>query len=177
MMRIHGFLRAVPALLAMLALGACGAVEHKFPPACPVPSLRPPLDEITRYNGAQDLRNMVVRARVHDVAGKCEWGDKGIVVATVQVVVDAQRGPAMTGDAISLPVFVAVIDGSAVRDEQRFYMPVVFQPNIDTVRALSKGVRMELPITPQKSAAAYNVLAGFQLSPEEVAAWRRDRQR
>jgi hypothetical protein len=36
---------------------------------------------------------------------------------------------------------------------------------------------MELPITPQKSAAAFNVLGGFQLSPEEVAAWRRDRQR
>ena len=177
MMRIHGFLRAVPALPVLLALCACGARPGQFPPACPVPARLPPLDEITRYNGAQDFRNMVVRARVRDITGKCEWGDKGFVVATVQVVVDATRGPAMTGDAISLPAFVAITDGNDVRDETRFYLPVVFDHNIDTASAVSNGVRMELPITPQKSAAAYGVVAGFQLAPEEVAAWRRDHHR
>ena len=122
-----------------------------------------------RYNGAsQDFRDLIVRAQIVDIAGKCEWGDKDVntVVATVQVVVDAARGPAMTGDAIgSATVFIAVTDGNDVRDEKRFYLPVVFDHNIDTASAVSKGVRMELPVTPQSSAAAYGLVAGFQLAP------------
>jgi hypothetical protein len=36
---------------------------------------------------------------------------------------------------------------------------------------------MEIPITPQKTAAAYGIVAGFQLTPEEIAIWRRDNPR
>jgi hypothetical protein len=74
-------------------------------------------------------------------------------------------------------LFVAVTDGGAVLDKKLFSLTVEFAPNVDTARATSPEVRMVLPVTPTKSAAAYGVLAGFQLTPEEVAAMRQSKPR
>jgi hypothetical protein len=174
-MRTH-LIRCGLILLAGIGLGSCGPAKNQFAPACPVPGLVRPLVELTRYRGAShDVRDLVVRARIADIAGKCEPGDdKNSIVTTIQVVVDATRGPAMEGNRIGLPVFVAVTDSGTILDETRFFLPVEFLNNVDSVRTGSKEVRMEIPVTPQKSGAAYNLIAGFQLTPDEVAAWRRD---
>jgi len=42
---------------------------------------------------------------------------------------------------------------------------------------VSQEIRMEIPVSPQKSGAAYGIIGGFQLDPEEVAAWRRSHSR
>jgi hypothetical protein len=161
------------------ALASCGPAQNEFAPACPVPGLVKPLSELARYRSAsQDLPDLVVRSRIVDIAGKCQKGDdKNTVVVHVQVVVDVTRGPAMQGDAIALPVFVAITDADVVQDKKLFYLPVEFPSNVDTARAASPEIRMEIPVTPQKSAAAFGVIAGFQLTPEEVAAWRRSNPR
>ena len=49
-------------------------------------------------------------------------------------------------------------------------MPVDFPRNVDRARATSKEVRMEIPVGRESPAAAYGIVAGFQLTPEEVAA-------
>jgi hypothetical protein len=171
------FLLAAPALV--FALASCGPAPNQFAPACPVPGLVKPLAELVRYRSAtHDLRDLVVRARIIDVGGKCQNGDdKNTVVAKVQVAIDVTRGPAMQGDAIGLPVFVAITDSDSIRDKQLFYLPVEFAPNVDNARAIGPEIRMEIFVTPQKTAAAYGVIAGFQLTPEEVAAWRRTNPR
>jgi hypothetical protein len=172
-------LRALALVLLATTLASCGPGKDQFAPACPVPGLVKPLAELSRYRGAStDIRELVVRARVVDITGNCEPGDNAnTVVTTAQVVVDVARGPAMQGDAISLPVFVAVTDTGAIYDKTLFWVPVQFPPNVDTARVTGKEVRMEIPISPQKSAAAYGIVAGFQLTPEEIALWRRDNPR
>jgi hypothetical protein len=172
-------IRAVPLLLIALALGSCGPAKDQFAPACPIPGLVKPLADLARYrSGAQDYRDLVIRAQITDIVGKCEPGDnKNTIVTTAQVVVDATRGPAMQGDALTLPVFVAVTDAGGVRDKTLFSLPIVFAPNVDTARATSNEIRMEIPVSPQKSGAAYGIIGGFQLTPEEVAAWRRNHPR
>jgi hypothetical protein len=174
--RWHGVV-ALPLLALILA--SCSSQRNVFAPACPVPGLVRPLAELTRYQtGSRDIRDLVVRARIIDITGKCEPGDdNGTVVTHVQVVVDVARGPGLQGDGISLPVFVAVSDAGAIRDKILFTLPVVFPRNVDTTRAAGQEIRMEVPVSAQKSGAAYGIIAGFQLSPEEVAAWRRDNAR
>ena len=49
------------------------------------------------------------------------------------------RGPAMQGDAISLPVFVAITDSGTIYDKTLFWLPVQFPPNVDTARAIGQG--------------------------------------
>jgi hypothetical protein len=163
------------ALIAFM-LGSCGPGRDQFAPACPVPGLVRPLAELARYSGdSPDIRDLVIRARIVDITGKCEPGDdKNTVVTTAQVVVDAARGPQMQGDGISLPVFVAITDSGVILDKTLFWLPVQFVHNVDTARATGREVRMEIPVTAKKSAAAYGIVAGFQLSPAEIAAWRRD---
>ncbi len=173
------WLRAAALLLIAVAPASCGPARDQFAPACPVPALVGPLANLSRYSGASpDIRDLVIRARIADITGRCEEGDNpNTVVTTAQVVVDATRGPAMQGDAISLPVFVAITDSGTILDKTLFWVPVTFVHNVDTARATGKEVRMEIPVTQQKSAAAYGIVAGFQLSPEEIAAWRRDNPR
>jgi hypothetical protein len=169
-----------PVLLA-LALTSCGLRNDQFAPACPVPGLVKPLSELARFRpGSQDIRDLVVRARIVDIVGRCEPGDDpNHIVTTVQVVTEVARGPAMQGQEYDLPVFVAVTDSTtgAILDKTLFTMPIDFQRNVDLARATSKEVRMEIPVSPTKSGAAYGIVAGFQLSPDEVAAWRRNNQR
>jgi hypothetical protein len=179
--RLIRFFGIVPPLLIALALASCGSEKNQFAPACPAPGLVKPLAELDRYRaGSQDLRDLIVRARIIDINGKCEPGDtQRTVVTTVQVVIEVVRGPAMAGLDYDLPVFVAVTDGEsgAILDKTLFTLPVEFVRNVDLARATSEDVRMEIPVTPEKSGAAYGVIAGFQLSPEEVAAWRRNNRR
>ncbi|HEX3993959.1 MAG TPA: hypothetical protein VHX39_22535 [Acetobacteraceae bacterium] len=172
-------LRTTALLLIALALASCGPKKDEFAPACPVPGLVRPLSELSRYRGSStDLRGLVVRARVVDVTGNCEPGETPDTVVThVQVLIEATRGPAMQGDSIQLPVFVAVTDSGTIYDKKLFWLPVTFTQNIDTARATSEEVRMEIPITQQKSAAVYGIIGGFQLSPEELAIWRRNNPR
>jgi hypothetical protein len=172
-------LRIAPSLLIMLAVGSCGPAKNQFAPACPVPGLLKPLSEIVRYRaGAVDIRDLVVRARIVNVTGTCEPGDNvNTIVAKAQLVVEAQRGPAMQGGAVAVPAFIAITEGDTVLDKSLFSMAIEFAPNVDTARASSREVRMEIPITAQKSGAAYGIVGGFQLTPDEVAAWRHNNAR
>ena len=172
------FLRAVSLLCAALALGACSAPRNSFAPACPVPGLVKPLAELTRYRGnSQELSDLIIRARIIDVGGKCKPGGRGTVVVTAQVVVDLTRGPAMQGLTYELPVFVAVTDSAAIRDKTEYALTVEFARNVDRARALSPEVEMELPVTNDRSAASFGIIAGFQLTPDELAAARRTYRR
>jgi len=174
--RFMRFGRPLLSLLIALTIGSCGLEKNQFPPVCPVPGLLKPLAELTRYRaGSQDLRDLIVRARIVDIVGRCQPGDDNYTVAAfAQVVVDVTRGPAMEGLTYDLPAFIAVTDSGTIRDKALLTLPIEFPGNVDNTRVSSKEVRMEIPITPQKSAAAYGIIGGFQLTPEEVATWRRN---
>ena len=45
---------------------------------------------------------------------------------------------------------------------------VEFPANVDRIALTSQQLRMVLPTTKDKSPAAFGVVAGFQLMPEEV---------
>jgi len=177
--RLVRLLRIVPPFMIALAIGSCGPAKNQFAPACPVPGLLKPLAEIVRYRpGSVDVRDLIVRARIVDITGTCEPGDDiHTIVAKAQLMVEAQRGPAMQGNAVALPAFVAIAEGDTVLDKSLFNMAIEFPPNVDAARAASREVRMEIPITPQKSGAAYSIVGGFQLTADEVAAWRRNNAR
>ncbi len=150
-----------------------------FPPACPVPSKVKPLAELTRYRpGSQDLRDLIVRAEIFDIPGRCRPGEnKDAVHVTVQVVADVSRGPALQGDTVDLPVFIALTDANGIRDKKLFTLPVAFAHNVDNARAVSPEFEMELAVTPKTSGASYGIVAGFQLTPEELAVYRRNNHR
>ena len=143
----------VPRLLPLVALlpvlAGCGPERNAFAPACPTP----------------------LQARVVRIDGSCVDGDKrGTVASTLSITLEATRGPAMTGKSIDLPLFMAVADGESIRDKRSYAARITFDGTLDRVSVSTPPIDLQLPVTATKSAAAYSVIAGFQLSPEEVAA-------
>ena len=162
----------IPALL--LPLFGCGNGHNDFPPQCPVAKLVPELADLNRYAGpgpTHDLTDLILQARVVGLDGKCQSAeDKSVLPTTVSVSIALQRGPAMKGRDADVPVFLAVVEGESIRDKHVYHVHLTFPPNVDRMTITSPPVDLTLPVSPEKSGAAYGVIAGFQLTPDELAA-------
>lgn len=162
----------VPVLL--LSVSGCGPARNSFAPACPIARLIPSLADVSRYASpgpSHDVTDLVLQARVIAVNGSCESGDdKSQLAAKVQVSISIQRGPAMQGRDADVPVFLAVTEGDAIRDKKVFPLHLAFPPNVDRLTITSPEIDMDLPVSSEKSAAVYSVIAGFQLTPAELAS-------
>ena len=104
------------------------------------------------------------------IGGKCSAGRHGRERVSMTVALDLMRGPAAVGRGADLTYFVAVARGQDILDKQDFPVHTEFPANTDVVHVTSAEVVMNLPTTRNESGAAYTVLAGFQLSPAELAA-------
>jgi hypothetical protein len=168
---------AAPVLLAMTLplLARCGTKADEFPPACPRADLVWEAADLTRYNDAtaaanQDVRGLVLSGRFVGIPAKCQTGSRPTeVTADVGVTIQLTRGPAMQGRAIDVPFFLAVTQGDRILDKQNYQAHIVFPPNVDNFTYNSESVHMVFPVDATKSAAVYTVLAGFQLTPGELA--------
>ncbi len=79
----------------------------------------------------------------------------------------------MQGREAEVPVFVAVTEGETIIDKRTVRMPFVFPSNVDRVTLSPGEMNLLLPVTATKSGAAYTILAGFQLTPDQMAQTRR----
>ncbi len=161
---------AVWTLTVAVSVAACSNSTEKFPPACPSLAVLRDAADLTRYAAAdRDLSDLALDARITAVPAKCERGEPGKVKATLSVAVEVTRGPAATGRRADVPYFVGVTEGTRVLDEQDYTIGVTFPPNVDRIRATGSDVVLKLPVSREKSAAAYSIYVGFRLSPEELA--------
>ena len=174
--------RRLPAiiLVGLLALlDGCGPGKDEFPPACPRADLLWQAADINRYSNesataTQDIRDLVLSGRIVAVPARCKAGDtRTQIFGDVALTMQFTRGPAMPGREVDVPYFVAVTEGGRILDKKVYFGHVVFPANIDQVTVTSEATHMVFPVSPTKSAAAYTVLAGFQLTPDELALNRR----
>jgi hypothetical protein len=165
-------------LLAGLA-GCGGGDLNAFPPACPRAAILGDAADLTRYRpdhagqGGQDLTDMVFDGRITGVSGKCARGGEDTLEVTATVNIELMRGPAMVGRVGEVPFFVAVAEGQRLLEKQVFRLKAEFPANTDRLRLTSETVNLTLPLERGKSGAAYDLLVGFQLSPDELALNRR----
>lgn len=170
----------LPGLFSVLLLGvvcsASGCVpgKNEFAPACPQAALLPQAGDVVQYragSSGQDLTDLAFRGRVISVDGKCEPGpNPSSVDATVKVLMQLNRGPALPGRNTQISYFVAVARGDQILDKHVYTNRVTFPSNLDQIWLESDPVFMRLPVTPNMSGAAYTVWVGFQLTPQEMAA-------
>ncbi len=161
-----------PTALAMLvALAGC-AGEEKFPPACPDLNLVPEAADLTLYRpgSGRDVTDMGLQARITAVPAVCSRKDAKTVAARMSVSFAVSRGPAAVGRDAVVPYFVGVTGGERILTEEDFLLKVRFPPNIDTLSVNGEEFTVLIPVSPEKSAAAYQIFAGFRLTPEQLAA-------
>ncbi len=163
----------ISALLPLLV--ECGPARNQFAPVCPTPAILGDAANLNVYRTsattgpARDLTDLVVSARIVQVSGTCQPGDSSNRLAVaVNAAVELDRGPALEGNGVTVPVFVAVADGTTILDKRTFLMHATFPSNVDRVTLTPGELDLSLPITAAKSGASYSILAGFQLSTEQL---------
>lgn len=159
-------------LLSLAALAGCsGSDKNAFAPACPRAAILGDAADLVRYRdgGGRDLTDLVLAGRILSVSGDCKPGDSPRQLATtMQVAFQVTRGPAMARREGDVSIFVAVSEGDQILDKKLFPVHAMFPSNTDTIRLTTDAIPMVLPISPDKSGAAYALTAGFQLTSEEL---------
>ncbi len=168
-------LRVLVPLAGLVALSACSdAPASDFPPLCPETSVRPDAADLTRFQGTgTDLTDMVVDGRITRPTGKCALDDATHLRTILNVNLELTRGPASKSRTVDVTYFVAVLKGDTILAKQEYRVPTEFPSNTDHVRLAGDEIDLVLPVTEKVSGAAYRVLIGFQLTPEELAFNRR----
>lgn len=160
------------AACALLPLAGCGGgPEDRFAPPCPTPSIPRDFGDVRRSRaGGLDITDAVLEGRIIAVNGSCTRDSATIIKANVSVSMDLRRGPAATGRSTDVSYFVAVSEGERILDKRVYTLRAEFPGNTDRLRITGEELELRLPITAQKSAAAYRISVGFQLTPDELAA-------
>ncbi len=165
---------AFAALLPLVS--ACAPARDQFPPACPNVAFLAPTADLAVFrpgSDGRDLTALMLAGRMQGIKGECHPGDKkGTVEATVAVGAEITRGPAMKGNQADVPIYVAVTEGDRILDKHVYTLSAAFPSNVDRVAVTTPDVFMVLPVSQTKSAAAYSILAGFQLTAEDLATSR-----
>ncbi len=163
--------RLCPLALLPLVMSACGdGTDNKFAPACPGAAIVRDAADLHRYRGTgRDLTDSVLDGRITGLGGSCKRDGASTVVTTVKVGMDLTRGPASKDRQTEVAYFVAVLDGETILDKQVFRLRPAFESNSNKLRLDGDEVELRLPVSSQRSAAAYRIEVGFQLTPAELA--------
>ena len=168
-------LRALPIVVFGGLLAGCAPSRDQFPPVCPKPLLPSLTGDVSAYRPGttgEHLTDLLYSGRIMGIQGQCKLNsdNKNKLETTVQFAIEVTRGPALRGRQADVPVYLALTEGDRILDKRVIVLRGEFPPNVDKVDITTGELEMLLPIGPTRSGAAYSVLAGFQLTPEQLAA-------
>ncbi len=179
-MRPHAFLlpRARPVAILVLvaaALSACAGPElPQFAPACPQTGILRDGADLTSFRAdGTDLTDMVTDGRITGLSGKCSLDDLTHLRTVLSVNLDLTRGPAAQGRDAAVTYFVSVSKGDTILDKRDYTVGASFPRNSDHLRLTGDQIDLVLPVDDKTKGGAYQVLVGFQLTPEQLAFNRR----
>jgi hypothetical protein len=161
-------------LAGLLGLAACGSSDpYRFAPPCPVPSIIADAADVTQFRPlGHDLTDIVFTARITGLRGTCSPAEHDATRTLVKLTValEASRGAAGRGQQdVVVPYFVAVVDGDTILVKDPQLLAIHFPSNVDHITVTSPEIDLNLPTTKDKSAVAFKLMSGFQLSPEQLA--------
>jgi hypothetical protein len=164
----------VPLLLAatLAPLAAC----NRTPPACPRASIINDGASVTRFRDGpgRDLTDVTMQAEIVDIAVECDYDRRGVDVA-LQVAIAATRGPADRSRAADFDYFVAVADPQRnILAKEVFRVQFKFAPNEQRVGTVDE-IEPRIPLKSRADGVEYQIIVGFQLTPEEIE-WNRTRK-
>jgi hypothetical protein len=165
-------LRALPALLgAAVLLSGCSVLQKdKSLPPCPPVYILGDAATITKYRPGpgRDLTDVEVQGEIVGWSGNCSYDAKGANI-TMQVAIEAKRGPANATRKAELSYFVAVPYYFPNPEAKGvFPLAVEFPEGQNTVRVTDDVVTLQIPVKNKEVIDKFEIYLGFQTSPEEL---------
>jgi predicted small secreted protein len=148
----------------LLSLGACPHIEIVEELAS--------LHDFTNQTNAQE-HDLISSAQMRESSNNCFYENKSVTI-DLELAFDGalgQHGRLKDSDkpSLSYPFFVAITDGSGtILAKEIFSVSLVYDPGQNTQTAIEK-LRQIIPVPSKQKGASYKVLAGFQLSQDQLA--------
>lgn len=154
----------------LLALTAVACQRNPFEVIesnCPAVSVVSNVGSITRFAGAgRNAKDVAFNASITGIHVDCTQGDS--VDMEVSFAIVARRGPAMTEDSVTLPYFVILLrDNHLVTVKKVYETTVRFNRGADRA-AVRETVSQHFEDSAPARRYDYELLIGFQLTPDEV---------
>ena len=162
--RLH--LLAVPTLL--LALMGCSQRIV----VCPVPAILADTSSVTvmRPGTAPDLANELFTVTLTNVEADCVYNQTSAVVrASMDISFHATRAPSRDAATYSVPYFVVVHENAKIFAKRAYTLRFTFAPGAATADIKQAPEDTSIKISNGKLPWNYQLLAGFQLTPEQIA--------
>jgi len=160
-------------------LSACTSSEQvELEQALPCPSVGAlsGTETLTLFSGnGTDVTDIVLTAEIERVVNKCEYDiDDGIIFVDLAFRGTAEIGPAATSREITVPLFIALteLDARVLRKDV-FPMTLAFEGNQRQTSFIHTIEETKVPYVARIDGSAYEILVGFQLTPEQRAFNRR----
>lgn len=161
------------ALLAALAgcglFGADGA-----PRACPDAVILADAKRVTLYRAGpgRDLTDVEFEGEIARIGGTCKYG-KGDLTVTLVADLVVTRGPAAAEAQANLPFFVAVTDEARSIVAKKVFESAIPVPRGQRRAGVREEIEQVIPLPAGEPAPYYEIVVGFQLTPEQLEQNRR----
>eukprot|EP00435_Cladocopium_sp_Y103_P077169 s1_g908.t1 len=162
-------------------LSACASeaeVELQQSLPCPGVGILGGAESLTSFTGSgNDITDIALTAELERVVSQCEYDiDDGIIYVDLAVRGVAEIGPAATSRVVAVPMFIALTEvNSRVLRKDTFMLPLTFEGNQRTTSFIHTIEETKVPYVARIDGSAYEILVGFQLTPEQLAFNKRDR--
>ncbi|TNE61847.1 MAG: hypothetical protein EP335_14225 [Alphaproteobacteria bacterium] len=160
--------RIVLLALVSLAVAACSRNPLEVVVSnCPAVAVVGDAGTLTRFRGdGRTTDDVAFTASIMNVQSSCV--EDVNVVSSVSFDIGGQAGRALASREVTLPYFVVVLkDNSRIVSKKQYDVTLRFDSN-GFARA-SQSLEQVIPTIEQARRYNYEVLIGFQLSPEDVA--------
>lgn len=167
----------ISAALAMAAffplLAACSSSSDKQgAPPCPRVSVLSDASRMTRFKPGpgRDITDVELQAEIASYTGSCTYDmDKLTMNLSIQVGIDAERGPAAGERKTGLAYFVA-IPVFFPKPEAKQIMPVeiAFPADMNRIRFVDEEVTISFPMRDFKDLKSYEIFLGLQLDQSQL---------
>jgi hypothetical protein len=172
-----------PLLIGMVAsalLSACTSqeqteLEEALP--CPAVGILGGSEELTLFSGqGNDITDIVLTGEMERVLSQCEYDiDDGIILVDLAFRGTAEIGPGATAREISVPFFIALTEvDSRVLRKDVFELKLTFPGNRRSTSFIHTIEEVKVPFVARIDGSSYEILVGFQLTPEQLAFNRRE---
>ncbi len=165
--RLKRRLATVAAVALPLLLAGCFGKTSAETLTCPSTAATPRLDVAPLFSGPGRTRDDVATAaRILAVKDTCSE-EKGSIRADVIVMFTIVRASPKVQNP-QFTYFVAVVDAAGnILNEQRFGFVAHFAGN-GSVVATNENLTVHLPVKRVGAGADYGIVAGFQLTPDQI---------
>jgi hypothetical protein len=166
-----------PAAVALLLVGAamlagCSSDRKKV---CPRVAVLSEAGSLTRFapGPGRDILDIDFQAEIGDLITSCEYppakGNRRVVVEMAPVFV-VSRGAANGDRKATFTYFVSVVRNEQILSKQPYDITTGFPGNRSRVIAADDDplITVDIPLAYQAAEYEYEVLVGFQLTPEQL---------